>query len=162
MAKKEENNTEISYRVIDNTGEYIKGVVTLTNVQGLKSIEIQKQQDEEESIVDETFEKEKFKADEASRFITVNAEDIDLPLRASHRKEGDRMTLRGKLKQSKKIKDIFINQKIPLEKRNHAWIIRDISNKIIWLVTYKESAYSVEPNKEKEQYIIAFHIKRRE
>ena len=108
------------------------------------------------------FEKEKFKADEASRFITVNAKDIDLPLRASHRKEGDRMTLRGKLKQSKKIKDIFIDQKIPLEKRNHAWIIRDISNKIIWLVTYKESAYSVEPNKEKEQYIIAFHIKRRE
>lgn len=108
------------------------------------------------------FEKEKFPAAEASRFITVNAEDIDLPLRVNHRKPGDRMTLKGSLKQSKKIKDIFIDQKIPLEKRNHAWIIRDFSNRIIWLVTYKESAYSVEPSRDKEQYIIAFHTKRGE
>lgn len=108
------------------------------------------------------FEKEKFEVDETSCFIIVNKEDIDLPLRVSHRKKGDRMTLRGKLKQSKKIKDIFIDQKIPLERRNQAWIIRDISNRIIWLVTYKESAYSVAPSKEKEQYIIAFYTKRGE
>lgn len=108
------------------------------------------------------FKKEKFSAAEASHFITVNAEDIDLPLRVSHRKPGDRMTLKGSLKQSKKIKDIFIDQKIPLENRSHAWIIRDFSNRIIWLVTYKESAYSVEPSREKEQYIIAFYTKRGE
>ncbi|MDO5457157.1 MAG: tRNA lysidine(34) synthetase TilS [Atopococcus tabaci] len=108
------------------------------------------------------FEKEKFDSAEASCFITVNREDIDLPLFARHRKDGDRMTLKGSLNQSKKIKDIFIDQKVPLEKRNHAWIIQDISNRIIWLVTYKESVYSVEPSREDEQYVIAFHTKRGE
>lgn len=75
--------------------------------------------------------------------IYLDAESIDLPLRIRHRQAGDRMSLKG-MSGSKKIKDIFIDQKVPLAERDKAWLIEDASGQIIWLVGYKESSLSIE------------------
>lgn len=64
--------------------------------------------------------------------------DLNLPAKIRHRENGDRMTLKGS-KGSKKIKDIFIDQKIPAYKRDEAWVLTDKNDTIIWLIGYKES-----------------------
>lgn len=75
--------------------------------------------------------------------IYLDPESIDLPLQIRHRQPGDRMSLKG-MSGSKKIKDIFIDQKTPLSDRDKAWLIEDASGQIIWLVGYKESSLSIE------------------
>lgn len=87
--------------------------------------------------------------------IYLDPEKIQLPLTVRHRKNGDRMTLKG-LTGTKKIKDIFIDQKIPLKKRNKAWLIEDARGNILWLVGYKESILSITPLTDRISYILAY------
>ena len=54
------------------------------------------------------------------------------------RKEGDRMRVKG-LGGTKKIKDIFINEKIPMFKRNDWPVVIDQTGQIIWLPGLKKS-----------------------
>ncbi len=55
-----------------------------------------------------------------------------LPLIVRTRRDGDRMAVKG-LKGTKKLKDIFIDEKIPLHKRNSWPVITDRYNEILWL-----------------------------
>lgn len=66
------------------------------------------------------------------------------------------MTLKGPVPQSKKIKDIFIDQKIPLEKRDQAWLVRDDEDVIIWLVGYKESSWSLNQGEGQDPAVIVY------
>lgn len=68
------------------------------------------------------------------------AESIKWPIIIRTRKMGDRMTIKG-MQGSKKIKDIFIDQKIPLQERNTWPIITDGDDCIIWLPGLKKSAF---------------------
>ncbi|WP_042453852.1 tRNA lysidine(34) synthetase TilS [Neobacillus dielmonensis] len=69
-----------------------------------------------------------------------DADLVKWPLIIRTRKNGDRMTLKG-MKGSKKLKDIFIDQKIPLEDRNTWPVITDRDNCILWLPGLKKSSY---------------------
>ncbi|HEX6593225.1 MAG TPA: tRNA lysidine(34) synthetase TilS [Bacillota bacterium] len=73
-----------------------------------------------------------------SRYSYVCAVDqISFPLHIRTRQPGDRMTWKG-LNGSKKIKDIFIDEKIPLHER-HSWpIVTDNTGTILWLVGLKK------------------------
>lgn len=62
---------------------------------------------------------------------------VALPLHIRTRKPGDRMTWTG-LNGSKKIKDIFIDEKIPIHKRNSWPILVDNNDEIIWLIGLKK------------------------
>lgn len=63
----------------------------------------------------------------------VELSEEDLPLIVRTRQPGDRMTWKG-LKGSKKIKDIFIDAKIPHSKRDSWPLITTKRDEIIWLV----------------------------
>ncbi|HEY4600537.1 MAG TPA: tRNA lysidine(34) synthetase TilS [Cerasibacillus sp.] len=64
---------------------------------------------------------------------TCAADCVELPLHIRTRQAGDRMTWKG-LNGTKKLKDIFIDEKIPLEKRNTWPVITDNRGRILWLV----------------------------
>jgi tRNA(Ile)-lysidine synthase len=63
---------------------------------------------------------------------------VKLPLTIRTRREGDRMSLKG-MSGTKKVKDIFIDHKIPLHERD-AWpVIEDQDGFILWLPGLKKS-----------------------
>jgi len=69
-----------------------------------------------------------------------NADHIHWPIIIRTRKQGDRMTLKG-IQGSKKIKDIFIDQKVPIKERDSWPVITDREGKIIWLPNLKRSSF---------------------
>lgn len=89
-------------------------------------------------------------------WIAVDANHVQAPLVANHRQAGDRMALKGSGYHSKKIKDIFIDQKISPQDRERAWLVRDKYDNIIWLIAIKESRWSQAYQVDKKQYIIAY------
>lgn len=90
------------------------------------------------------------------QIIWLDPLSIQLPLKVRNRKPGDRMTLKGLQNGSKKIKDLFIDQKIPLNKREEALLVTDNKGEIIWLVEYKESRLSIVPETDKIHYILIY------
>ncbi|WP_067729663.1 tRNA lysidine(34) synthetase TilS [Oceanobacillus damuensis] len=66
-----------------------------------------------------------------------SSEQVKLPLHIRTRKPGDRMSWKG-LNGSKKLKDIFIDAKIPLSARESWPVITDDEGKIIWLIGLKK------------------------
>ncbi len=94
-------------------------------------------------------------------YIWLDPAEVKLPLTIRHRKPGDRMTLKGMNTGSKKVKSILIDQKVPIEKRNKAYVITDSTNEIIWLVEYKESRLSIERETDKIQYILIYQKEKR-
>ena len=79
------------------------------------------------------------KTDSDSNYVCrLNYNDIKLPLYIRTIKENDRIDLKG-FNGSKKIKDIFINSKIPLDIRKIYPIVVDSNDKILWLPGLKKS-----------------------
>ncbi|AEB28947.1 tRNA(Ile)-lysidine synthase [Carnobacterium sp. 17-4] len=103
--------------------------------------------------------KESVFTDQTKKVIWLNPESIQLPLQVRNRKPGDRITLKGLETGSKKIKDLFIDQKIPRNKREEAILVTDNKEEIIWLVEYKESRLSIEPETDKIHYILIYESK---
>lgn len=77
----------------------------------------------------------------ASTFV-VDISKVDLPLVIRTRKAGDRMTLKG-MAGTRKIKDIFIDEKIPISKRDEWPVVTDHSGNILWLPGLKKSSHSI-------------------
>ena len=78
---------------------------------------------------------------EKDNFITyLNSEDINLPLYVRSIKIGDKMTIKN-MKDAKKIKDIFINEKVPVSKRKTWPIVVDSKGNVLWLPGLKKSQF---------------------
>ena len=77
--------------------------------------------------------------DNTSYMLAVD--EVQLPLYARTRQSGDRMSWYG-LNGSKKLKDIFIDEKIPMHQRESWPIIVDESNTILWLVGLRKKEQS--------------------
>ncbi len=76
-----------------------------------------------------------------SNFVCVlNSSDISLPLYVRNKMNGDKMDVLG-LNGSKKIKDIFINEKVDVCKRKNYPILVDSEDRILWLPGLKKSKY---------------------
>ena len=70
----------------------------------------------------------------------LNSNDIKMPLYVRNRKDGDYievLNLNGK----KKIKDIFIDEKVPKGKRNNYPVVVDKEDNVVWLPGLKKSKY---------------------
>ena len=79
--------------------------------------------------------------DDNSNFICrLDSTEITLPLIVRTRRLGDRMKVKG-LDGSKKLKDIFIDKKIRLDKRDSWPIVVDSKGKIVWIPGIKKSVY---------------------
>lgn len=62
---------------------------------------------------------------------------VVLPFHIRNRQDGDRMTWNG-LNGSKKLKDIFIDAKVPLHDRNRWPVVTDNNGDILWLIGIKK------------------------
>lgn len=71
-----------------------------------------------------------------------NKSDMKLPFIIRSRRNGDRMTLKGMLG-TRKIKDIFIDQKISLHERDSWPIVTNRDGETVWLPGLKKSTYEV-------------------
>lgn len=82
-----------------------------------------------------------------SFYIATN--EIALPLHVRTRQPGDRMSWKG-LNGTKKLKDIFIDEKIPMNKRDSWPILVDNEGKILWLIGLRKG---IRRKKMSEQFV---------
>ena len=78
--------------------------------------------------------------DNSNYIIKLNTKDIKLPLHIRTKQEGDKIKIKG-LNGSKKIKDIFINEKIPKKERITYPILTDDEDNILWIPGIKKSEF---------------------
>ena len=84
--------------------------------------------------------------DDNSNYTTrINSKEISLPLFVRNRESGDKMIIKN-MKNNKKIKDIFIDSKLPQEKRDTQPIVVDSNGTIIWLPGLKKSKFDKSKN----------------
>ena len=70
----------------------------------------------------------------------LSASEVKFPLRVRTRQNGDKMQVKGMLG-SKKINDIFIDEKITIAERNMWPVVVDSNNTIVWLPGLKKSKF---------------------
>jgi tRNA(Ile)-lysidine synthase len=70
----------------------------------------------------------------------LDADKIVLPIKIRTRRIGDRMTLKG-MSGTKKLKDMFIDGKIPIQDRDSWPVITDGIDNILWLPGLKRSSF---------------------
>jgi tRNA(Ile)-lysidine synthase len=84
------------------------------------------------------------------------ADKIKLPIQIRKRKMGDRMNLKG-MSGTKKLKDIFIDSKIPIQDRD-AWpVITDKDGCILWLPGIKKSAFEGINHSTSQHLLLTYH-----
>lgn len=83
----------------------------------------------------------KEETDDTSNYtIRLNSKELSMPLIVRTRQNGDKMEIKN-LNGHKKIKDIFIDEKISESDRNNWPILTDQNNQIIWLPGLKKSKF---------------------
>lgn len=81
-----------------------------------------------------------------NNYCRLSSDDVLLPLHVRTRKSGDKMKLKG-LGGTKKIKDIFIDCKVPLKERDIWPVVVDSRDNIVWLPGLKKSKFDIPKNK---------------
>lgn len=92
----------------------------------------------------------------SSNTLLLNRDNLIFPLVIRTRKEGDRMTMKG-MQGTKKIKDIFIDKKVPLQQRESWPIVTDGNDRILWVPGLKEFHHSIR-NNDDASYILLKYI----
>ncbi|WP_223596359.1 tRNA lysidine(34) synthetase TilS [Neobacillus bataviensis] len=85
-----------------------------------------------------------------------NEEKLKWPIIIRTRHIGDRMTLKG-MQGSKKLKDIFIDQKIPVHDRDNWPVITDSDGNIIWLPGLKKSSFEGIDSAAKQYILLTYN-----
>ena len=76
----------------------------------------------------------------------LSSKDIKLPIIVRTKKDGDIVTIMN-MNGHKKLKDVFINAKIPMSERNTWPIVTDSDDNILWIPGIKKTKY----NKQKDE-----------
>lgn len=103
-------------------------------------------------VIDDTIEKSNY-------VIKLNSKDIKLPLIVRNKRDGDIIEVKN-LNGKKKIKNIFIDEKICKEKRDSYPIVTDSDGNILWIPGIKKSKFDCY-NKEFYDIIIKYIKKER-
>lgn len=91
-----------------------------------------------------------------SNYVTrLSSVEVALPLKVRNRHQGDKMAVK-KMSGQKKIKDIFIDEKIDLVERDLWPIVVDANDVIVWLPGLKKSKFD-KSKKEKYDIIIKYN-----
>ena len=97
--------------------------------------------------------------EDTSNYTTrISSEEVALPLYVRTRYDGDKMEIKN-MKGSKKIKDIFIDEKIEPSKRFTYPIVVDSDDVIVWLPGLRKSKFDI--NKDGKYDIILKYTKER-
>ena len=75
----------------------------------------------------------------------LNSKEIKFPLYLRNKKDGDYIYILG-LNGKKKVKEIFIEEKIPKDKREKYPLLVDADDNILWIPNIKKSKYNVKKN----------------
>lgn len=78
--------------------------------------------------------------EKSNYYLKLNSKEIALPLYVRNRKTGDKMIIKN-MNNAKKIKDIFIDEKIPKEERDTYPIVVDNNDNILWIPGIKKSKF---------------------
>ena len=78
--------------------------------------------------------------DTSNNIIRLNSEEIKLPIIVRNRQNGDKIKIKN-LNGSKKIKDIFIDQKIDINDRDKWPIVCDYDGNVLWIPGLKKSSF---------------------
>ena len=100
-------------------------------------------------------EKQSKTNDNSNYTIKLNSKEIKQPLYIRTRQDGDKIEIKG-LNGSKKVKDIFIDEKIPKQERKDWPILVDSNDTILWIPGLKKSKFDKQ-NKENYDIIIKYH-----
>lgn len=74
-------------------------------------------------------------------FVTyLDSSKITLPIYVRSYNQGDKIVIKN-MNTAKKVKDIFINEKVPMAKRKNWPIVVDANNQILWLPGLKKSKF---------------------
>ena len=84
---------------------------------------------------------------EESDYLYLHPDSVTLPLFIRTREPGDKIQVKG-LKGSKKLKSLFIDEKVPVHRRNQWPIVVDAKNRILWVPGIKKSIYDLEEAQE--------------
>ncbi|MCC2684425.1 MAG: tilS [Paenibacillaceae bacterium] len=88
------------------------------------------------------YEAGSFAAEVTGDEAIFNGEQLEFPLHLRSRMPGDRIRVLG-LNGSKKVKDIFIDDKIPLSRRNHLPLLADSAQRVLWIPGVRRSDHAV-------------------
>lgn len=100
-------------------------------------------------------EKQSKTNDNSNYTIKLNSKEIKQPLYIRTRQDGDKIEIKG-LNGSKKVKDIFINEKVSMQDRKDWPILVDSNDTILWIPGLKKSKFDKQ-NKENYDIIIKYH-----
>lgn len=75
---------------------------------------------------------------DGNNICRLNSKDIKFPLYIRNRKDGDYMILKNS-NYKKKIKEIFIENKLPISKRNNYPLLVDSDDNVLWIPNMKKS-----------------------
>lgn len=120
----------------------------------------------EEVVLDKNYIGESFDIlfnetyDSSNYSIALNKDEISLPLKLRTKKSGDHMEILN-LNGKKKISDIFIDAKLPKEKRDVYPIVVDNDNNVLWIPGIKKSKFA-KANNEKYDIILTCKEKNNE
>ncbi len=88
-------------------------------------------------------------------YLKLNSKEISLPLYIRNRKTGDKMIVKN-MKSPKKIKDIFMDSKLPKEERETQPLLVDSNDNILWIPGMKKSKFD-KANKENYDIILWYN-----
>lgn len=153
------NNTKPNIKIdLPNNKEIVKEynkLIIKDKTSDIKNYKIEfNDKIEIESLIIEKIESED---DDSNSVCRLNSKDITLPLYIRNREDGDYIILKGS-NNRKKIKEIFIEKKLPLKKRNNYPLLVDSNNNIIWIPNIKKSKFC---NKKSENYDIIIRCNER-
>lgn len=84
--------------------------------------------------------KENKSNDTSNNTIRLNSKELAMPLYVRNKKDGDKIAVKN-LSGTKKVKDIFIDSKIVMSKRQSWPILVDSNNTVIWVPGLKKSNF---------------------
>ncbi|MFD1706507.1 tRNA lysidine(34) synthetase TilS [Siminovitchia sediminis] len=88
-------------------------------------------------------------------YIILHQNEVKLPLIVRTRRPGDRIKVKG-MNGRKKVKDLFIDEKISRSRRDSWPIITDQEGQILWIPGLKKSVYDIGPQCHGHQYILYY------
>ena len=153
------NNTKPNIKIdLPNNKEIVKEynkLIIKDKTSDIKNYKIEfNDKIEIENLIIEKIESED---DDSNSVCRLNSKDITLPLYIRNREDGDYIILK-RSNNRKKIKEIFIEKKLPLKKRNNYPLLVDSNNNIIWIPNIKKSKFC---NKKSENYDIIIRCNER-
>lgn len=80
--------------------------------------------------------------DNSNNVIKLSKNDVKFPLFVRSKKDGDRIILKGS-GYNKKVKDILINEKVPLKEREDYPLVVDSNDVVVWVPGLKKSKFDI-------------------